>query len=97
MADEWHRNHINEMLLTNERQHTYMEIMNIKRLSLPDDIISHMILQVKLSCIESSQKRKKQKLHSQIHTQSYYKKGLYSCVSRVIYEDIYIQENDKQE
>ncbi len=96
MADEWYRKHIDERCLENSRQHTYIEIMNIKRLPLPDDIIQHMILQVKLTCIETSQKRNRQKLHAQIHTESYYKRGLYASASRVIYQDIYIpQKEDK--
>tara|TARA_R110002050_G_scaffold50613_4_gene117011 strand:+ start:260 stop:544 length:285 start_codon:yes stop_codon:yes gene_type:complete len=94
MAHEWYQSSLNQGLEENHNRMIFKALHFSKLLSLPDDIIGHIQLQIKLDELERRQKDYHLKMIRQLNTQSYYKQGLFKkqyteCI------DYYISITDK--
>jgi len=77
MADDWHREYVNQRLNDNRKTDIYKTLHFIKTLSLPDDVLDHMRLQVKLDEMQRTQKTRWGGVIKQIGVASHYRQGMY--------------------
>ncbi len=82
MADEWHRTFICNQLKENHRDMVYQTLHFAKTLPLPDDVLSHIRLQIKLDEIQRYSKDLKIVMLRQLSTQSYYKQGIFATLNQ---------------